>query len=288
MRLRNSAVPGVDPVSGSDVADEAEALTRSIGVLNDEVHALSERAARLHEAGLPEAEWLLARFQMHRLACPNMSGPAARMLIQATFAALEEHRAGLARDVAELERVEAVAEAARAEQARQAETARKEAEAARARREAQAAAERRAAPPAATDQPPAGASRSRPTALGKMSAPGAAPAGRSTSRIPMQTQVDMSSDSNVFTGFSTNLSEGGVFVATVSLLPVGTPVDLTFTLPGNTRISVKGEVRWTREIDDRVPDVFPGVGVRFVELGVDAAEALHRFVAEREPLFYPD
>ena len=104
----------------------------------------------------------------------------------------------------------------------------------------------------------------------------------------MQTQLDMSSDSNVFTGFSTNLSEGGVFVATVNLLPVGTPVDLTFTLPGNTRVTVKGEVRWTREIDDRVPDVFPGVGVRFVELGMDAAQALHRFVAEREPLFYPD
>jgi len=287
MRLRNSAVPGVDPVSGSDVADEAEALTRSIELLNDHVHTLSERAARLHEAGVPEAEWLLARFQMHRLACPNLSGPAARMLIQATFSALEEHRAGLTRDAAELERVEAVAEAARAEQARKAEAARKEAEQARARREAQAA-ERRAAPPAAVAPPAPGATRSRPMALGKMSAPGAVAAGRSTARIPMQTQVDMSSDSNVFTGFSTNLSEGGVFVATVSLLPVGTPVDLTFTLPGNTRISVKGEVRWTREIDDRVPDVFPGVGVRFVELGVDAAQALHRFVAEREPLFYPD
>ncbi|HEY1332967.1 MAG TPA: TIGR02266 family protein [Myxococcaceae bacterium] len=290
MRLRNSAVPGVDPVSGSDVpseADAAEALRRSIELLNDHVHALSERAARLHEAGVPEAEWLLARFQMHRLACPNLSGPAARMLIQATFSALEEHRAGLTRDTAELERVEAVAEAARAEQARQVEAARKEADEARARREAQAA-ERRAAPPSATNQPPAGASRSRPTALGKMSAPGAAPAGRSTARIPMQTQVDMSSDSNVFTGFSTNLSEGGVFVATLNLLPVGTPVDLTFTLPGNTRVTVKGEVRWTREIDDRVPDVFPGVGVRFVELGMEAAEALHRFVAEREPLFYPD
>jgi len=285
MRLRNSAVPGVDPVSGSDVDAEADALTLSIGLLNDEVHALSERAARLHEAGVPEAEWLLARFQMHRLACPNLSGPAARMLIQATFAALEEHRQGLSRDAAELQRVEAVAEAARAEQARLAEVARKEAEQARARREAQAA-ERRAAPSAA--QPPAGATRSRPMTLGKMSAPGASAAGRSTARIPMQTQVDMSSDSNVFTGFSTNLSEGGVFVATVSLLPVGTPVDLTFTLPGNTRITVKGEVRWTREIDDRVPDVFPGVGVRFVELDVDAAQALHRFVAEREPLFYPD
>jgi uncharacterized protein (TIGR02266 family) len=104
----------------------------------------------------------------------------------------------------------------------------------------------------------------------------------------MQTQVDLTSDSNVFTGFSTNLSEGGLFVATHNLLPVGTPVDLTFTLPGNTRVSVRGEVRWTREIDDRVPDVFPGVGVRFVELTPQASEALHRFVTEREPLFYPD
>ena len=100
--------------------------------------------------------------------------------------------------------------------------------------------------------------------------------------------MDLSSDSNVFTGFSTNLSEGGLFVATVNLLPVGTPVDLTFSLPGNTRISVHGEVRWRRELDDRAPDVFPGVGVRFVELSPEAAQAVHRFVADREPLFYPD
>jgi len=293
MRLRNSAVPGANSVSAPDVAAEADALARSIDMLNADVHALSERAAQLHQAGHPEAEWLLARFQTHRLACPDLSGSAARMLIQATFAALDEHRAGLARDTVDLERVEAAAEKARAEEARRAEAARKEAEQARVKREAQAAAQRRAsAAPVLAEQPvPAPAqARSRPAGqpLGKMSAPIAAAPGRSSSRIPMQTQVDMTSDSNVFTGFSTNLSEGGVFVATVNLLPVGTPVDLTFTLPGRTRITVKGEVRWTREIDDRVPDVFPGVGVRFVELGVDAAQALHKFVAEREPLFYPD
>jgi len=286
MRLRNSAVPGVDPVSAPDAAAAADALAKSIELLNAEVRALSDRAARLHQAGHPEAEWLLARFQMHRLACPDLSGPAVRMMIQATFSALEEHREGLARDAVELERVEAAAEQARAEQARaeearRAEAARKEAEQARARREAQAA-ERRSAPAPAKPRPAA-------QPLGKMSAPVAAAApGRGSARIPMQTQVDMSSDSNVFTGFSTNLSEGGVFVATVNLLPVGTPVDLTFSLPGKTRITVKGEVRWTREIDDRVPDVFPGVGVRFVELGVDEAQALQRFVATREPLFYPD
>lgn len=291
MRLRNSAVPGVDPVSAPDIVADADTLAQSIGQLTDDVQALSERAARLHQAGNPEAEWLLARFQTHRLASPDLSGPAARMLLQATFAALEEHRAGLARDAAELERVEAAAEQARAEEARRAEAARKEAEQARARREAQATAERRASTaPVLSPQGAPAPARSRPGGqpLGKMSAPVAAGPGRSGARIPMQTQVDMSSDSNVFTGFSTNLGEGGVFVATLNLLPVGTPVDLTFSLPGNTRLRVKGEVRWTREIDDRVPDVFPGVGVRFVELGPEATQALHKFVAEREPLFYPD
>ena len=272
MRLRNSAVPGVDPVSGTDIGAQADALARSIELLNDEVHALSERAASLQQAGHAEAEWLLARFQTHRLALPDLSGPSARILLQASFSALEEHRAGLARDASELERVEAAAEKARA------------------RREAEAARQRASAAPVSAPQGPSAQARPRASGqpLGKMSAPIAAGAGRSSSRIPMQTQVDMTSDSNVFTGFSTNLSEGGVFVATVNLLPVGTPVDLTFSLPGNTRIAVKGEVRWTREIDDRTPDVFPGVGVRFVELGVDAAQALHRFVASREPLFYPD
>src|SRR5262249_59134322 len=154
MRLRNSAVPGANSVSAPDVAAEADALARSIDMLNADVHALSERAAQLHQAGHPEAEWLLARFQTHRLACPDLSGSAARMLIQATFAALDEHRAGLARDTVELERVEAAAEKARAEEARLAEAARKEAEQARVKREAQPAAQRRAtAAPVLAAQP---------------------------------------------------------------------------------------------------------------------------------------
>jgi uncharacterized protein (TIGR02266 family) len=271
MRLRREAVPTVDPVSAAtDGAAEVEALAWSIAQLAAEVQALSDRAAHLQQAGHPEAEWLLARFQSHRLAPPDLSGPSSRMLIQATAAAVEEHRATLARDVVELERVEAAFEAARKEEAQRE---------ARARREAQAAAARNAtAAPAASARPR--------TALGRMSAPGAP--GRSSSRIPVQTQVDLSSDSNVFTGFSTNLSEGGVFVATLNLLPVGTAVDLTFSLPGKVRIAVQGEVRWTREVDDRAPDVFPGVGVRFVDLSPEAAQAIHRFVADREPLFFPE
>jgi uncharacterized protein (TIGR02266 family) len=125
--------------------------------------------------------------------------------------------------------------------------------------------------------------------LGRMTAPRAEQAGqRECARVPLQAAVDLASDSNLFTGFGTNVSEGGLFVATINVLPVGTPVDLTFTLPGKSKLSVHGEVRWTREVNDRTPEVFPGVGVRFVNLAPATAEALKRFVSEREPLFYPD
>jgi uncharacterized protein (TIGR02266 family) len=343
MRLRPAAVPSVDPIPASAdggllereqaaleaeraISVEAEALARAMAQLSAEVQTLADRAGRLQQAGHPQGEWLLARFHTHRLESPDLSAPSsqalaarnhalaarsravdmARVLLQASASAIEEHRGGLARDAGELERLEAAAEESRADEARRAEAERREAEQARARRESQAAADRarNAAAARGPSMPvvagkgppepasPAPAAPARPRApgqpLGKLSAPGAVNSGRNGTRIPVQTQVDLSSDSNVFTGFSTNLSEGGVFVATVNLLPVGTPVDLTLTLPGKTRIAVKGEVRWTREIDDRVPDVFPGVGVRFVELGPEASEALHRFVKEREPLFYPD
>jgi uncharacterized protein (TIGR02266 family) len=142
--------------------------------------------------------------------------------------------------------------------------------------------------PPQPEEAPARAPRSSGHALGKLSQPRPADGRRGTVRVALKTQVDLSSDSNLFTGFGTNISEGGLFVATLSVVPVGTPVDLLFSLPGGTRLSVQGEVRWIREVNDRTPDVFPGVGVRFVELPTEAAEALHRFVQSREPLFYPD
>jgi uncharacterized protein (TIGR02266 family) len=111
---------------------------------------------------------------------------------------------------------------------------------------------------------------------------------RVTARVAMQTQVDLSSDSNFFTGFSTNISEGGLFVATVNVLPPGTPVDVTFTLPAGRRLTVKGEVRWTREVNDRTPDVFPGVGVRFTDVDPAVVGQIKTFVQQREPLFFPD
>ncbi len=111
-------------------------------------------------------------------------------------------------------------------------------------------------------------------------------AARIDRRVPMQAVIDLSSDHNFFSGFSANLSDGGVFVATVNLFPLGTEVDLSFTLPTGEAIRAHGQVRWVREINDGDPEQFPGMGVHFLDLPKEAEAAIHRFVQEREPMFF--
>lgn len=140
-----------------------------------------------------------------------------------------------------------------------------------------------APPPAlrqrAQTQPPSPAA----TAIGRMTPP--APK-RQSPRVRMQAQVDFESDDNFFNGFSSNISDGGLFIATVNVLPLGTNVDVGFTLPTGERIECKGVVRWVREIDDRNPDSHPGMGVQFVDLEERSATAIEHFIQQREPMFY--
>lgn len=134
----------------------------------------------------------------------------------------------------------------------------------------------------------------RPASLAsRPAAPGAAvPAGESQPparvqhRVPMQAVIDFHSDDNFYSGFSSNLSDGGIFVATVNLKRIGTEVDLSFTLPTGERIEAHGVVRWVREVNDRMPEVFPGMGVQFTRIDDSAHQAIHRFLEQREPLFY--
>lgn len=120
-------------------------------------------------------------------------------------------------------------------------------------------------------------------------APPPAPAKRPqriSPRVKMQAVVDFHSDDNFFNGFSANISDGGLFVATVNVLPIGTQVDLSFSLPTGEKIEAKGVVQWVREVNDKLPDAFPGMGVQFAELNPTSASAIGSFVAQREPLFF--
>lgn len=109
---------------------------------------------------------------------------------------------------------------------------------------------------------------------------------RISPRVKMQAVVDLHSDDNFFNGFSANISDGGLFVATVNILPIGTQVDLSFSLPTGERIEANGVVQWVREVNDQHPDAFPGMGVQFAALNAAAESAIGSFVAQREPLFF--
>lgn len=108
---------------------------------------------------------------------------------------------------------------------------------------------------------------------------------RQLPRIRIDAKIDLHSESNFFAGFSENISDGGVFVATDQQVPIGTEVDLAFTLPDGVEIRGRGAVRWVR---DASPDAAPGLGVQFVNLSGAAHDAVQNFVRLRSPLFLPD
>jgi uncharacterized protein (TIGR02266 family) len=109
---------------------------------------------------------------------------------------------------------------------------------------------------------------------------------RATPRASLVVELHLASDSHFFSGLSGDISEGGVFVSTYRDLATGTPVDLEFSLPGSDRVvHAKGEVRWHRSASPEVP---PGVGIAFDELGDEDRALIHRFCTMRPPLYYDD
>lgn len=111
---------------------------------------------------------------------------------------------------------------------------------------------------------------------------------RSVQRVQLCAEISLGSDSNIFTGFTNDVSEGGVFVATVNVLKLGTPIDFTFTLPGGHKVEGRGEVRWVREFDERNPEVFPGMGIRFTDIPLPSVGAINAFTQQRDPMFFPE
>ena len=119
--------------------------------------------------------------------------------------------------------------------------------------------------------------------------PRAVAAMRESKRLQLEVAVDLASDHNFFTGFSYNVSEGGLFVATHSLLPVGTRLEIAFALPGDdTPIRAVAEVRWVREHCE-TSDLPPGMGLRFLELDERSSQRVTFFVCgSRAPFFFDD
>jgi uncharacterized protein (TIGR02266 family) len=110
---------------------------------------------------------------------------------------------------------------------------------------------------------------------------------RRAARVPIEVEVTLESEHNFFTGVAENVSEGGIFIATLHPPPVGSEVGFELVL-GGERFLVHGEVRWVRDERAAGPGAPAGCGVKWIMIEDGAFDAIARFVAVRQTDFYED
>ncbi len=113
--------------------------------------------------------------------------------------------------------------------------------------------------------------------------------GRRAARVPLGVDVTLTSEHTFWSGFTHNVSTGGVFIATDRVLPLGTRVAFDLALPPDHRTwQLTGEVRWLRQ-EAASDDIPAGLGVQFVDLPDDAADRIKEFIlTQRDSLFFDD
>jgi uncharacterized protein (TIGR02266 family) len=111
---------------------------------------------------------------------------------------------------------------------------------------------------------------------------------RIAERVSLEVEVSMTSENNFYTGFTHDISEGGVFFASHEVLPLGT--ELTFSLKlGKGVVHCQGVVRWVREPSPYLDGVPPGMGVQFHDLSPTVQAAINEFIGgRRESIFFDD
>lgn len=99
-------------------------------------------------------------------------------------------------------------------------------------------------------------------------------------RVPCRTPVVFENQGQAIFGTSTNISTGGMFLASNTAITEGTPVKLSFSLPNSPSniIEAGGRVVWVNHISLPRKLAFPsGFGVEFVGLHRQASDAVHNF-----------
>ena len=103
----------------------------------------------------------------------------------------------------------------------------------------------------------------------------------------VEIEIDLSSDHNFWSGFTADMKEGGVFVATHQSVVLGERVVVQMNLPFEEEpIIATGRVSWTRPFrpDSEVP---PGYAVQFDSIEDDELAKVQRFTETvRAPIFF--
>ncbi|HMJ50713.1 MAG TPA: PilZ domain-containing protein [Polyangiaceae bacterium] len=105
---------------------------------------------------------------------------------------------------------------------------------------------------------------------------------RNNQRFQVDLELTLQSESTIWIGQLENVSDGGVFVASKELKPIGTEVEVTLKLPGNLLpIWAVGVVCWIRDTSGR-DDTPLGMGIQFRLIADDALRRIRDFVRERQ------
>ncbi len=100
---------------------------------------------------------------------------------------------------------------------------------------------------------------------------------RRTPRSPLVVRVAYATVDALFSEFTRNVNEGGLFIETEAPPPMETRVALEFQLPGSEEpIRARGRVAWIRGAS---PEEGPaGMGVEFEQLGSEARQHIDALV----------
>jgi uncharacterized protein (TIGR02266 family) len=103
-------------------------------------------------------------------------------------------------------------------------------------------------------------------------------------RVLLEAKVTFERASERYRGVSRDISRGGMFVATQSMVPVGSDVNVDLELESGP-LRLQGTVRWTRAGDED-EGIDAGFGIAFTRLEPAQLNALGAVCDEREPYFY--
>lgn len=97
----------------------------------------------------------------------------------------------------------------------------------------------------------------------------------------LKIQLEMDADM-LLSGYSINLSTGGVFLETMNLMEEDTPLAAEFMLPTeNTTIKCKAQVAWVNHPEHlKNPNLPVGMGIKFIELRQESLDAIRNYIRE--------